>query len=114
MSRIAIIGSGAWGTALAISLAQRHAEENDRRGGHSIVLWSHTAAIAETIAQHRENRTYLPGHVIPASVRPTADLAQALASAEIVIGVMPSQHARAVYSAMLPNLVGSLASWVAS
>jgi glycerol-3-phosphate dehydrogenase (NAD(P)+) len=96
VSRIAIIGSGAWGTALAISLA--------KRGGHSIALWSHTASVAEMIAQHRENRTYLPGYVVPDAVRPTADLAQALASAEIVIGVMPSAHVHEIYTSMAPHL----------
>jgi glycerol-3-phosphate dehydrogenase (NAD(P)+) len=96
VSRIAIIGSGAWGTALAISLA--------RRGDHSIALWSHNAAVAETIAQHRENRTYLPGHPIPATVESTADLAQAFTAADIILGVMPSAHVHAIYSAMAPHL----------
>ena len=104
MSRVAIIGSGAWGTALAISLAQRRAEQQGQRRSHSIALWSHTAAVADAIAQHRENRTYLPGYVVPDAVRPTADLAQALASAEIVIGVMPSAHVHAIYTSMAPHL----------
>ena len=96
MSRIAIIGSGAWGTALAISLA--------RRGGHSIALWSHTAAVAGSIAQHRENRRYLPGYTIPDSVEPNIALAGALEGAEIVIGVIPSAHVREIYTAMAPHL----------
>jgi glycerol-3-phosphate dehydrogenase (NAD(P)+) len=96
VSRIAIIGSGAWGTALALSLA--------RRGDHSIALWSHNAAVADAITQHRENRTYLPGHAIPASVQPTADLAHALTAADIILGVMPSAHVHAIYSAMAPHL----------
>ena len=104
MSRVAIIGSGAWGTALAISLAQRRAEQKDQRHSNSIALWSHTAAVADSIAQHRENSTYLPGYVVPDAVRPTADLAQALASAEIVIGVMPSAHVHAIYTSMAPHL----------
>jgi glycerol-3-phosphate dehydrogenase (NAD(P)+) len=104
VSRIAIIGSGAWGTALAISLAQPRAEQKDQRHSHSIALWSHTAAVADAIAQHRENRTYLPGYGVPDAVRPTADLTQALASAEIVIGVMPSAHVHAIYTSMAPHL----------
>ena len=105
MSRIAIIGSGAWGTALAISLAASRSGGEDQRGDHSIALWSHTASVAESIAQHRENRAYLPGYLIPGSVRSTADLAQALASAEIVIGVMPSAHVHEIYTSMAPHLM---------
>jgi glycerol-3-phosphate dehydrogenase (NAD(P)+) len=104
VSRVAIIGSGAWGTALAISLAQRRAEQKDQRHSHSIALWSHASAVADAIAQRRENRTYLPGYVVPDVVRPTADLAQALASAEIVIGVMPSAHVHGIYTSMAPHL----------
>jgi glycerol-3-phosphate dehydrogenase (NAD(P)+) len=96
VSRIAIIGSGAWGTALAISLAQL-----DR---HSIALWSHTVSVAESITQHRENRTYLPGYLVPDAVQATADLAQALTSAEIVIGVMPSANVHEIYTSMAPHL----------
>lgn len=96
MSRIAILGSGAWGTALAISLA--------RRGDHSIVLWSHTPQAAETIAQYRENRTYLPGHAISASVEPTADLTRAITAADFILGVMPSAHAHAIYSSIASRL----------
>jgi glycerol-3-phosphate dehydrogenase (NAD(P)+) len=104
LSRIAIIGSGAWGTALAISLAQQRGHGKDGRGHHSITLWSHTAAVADSIAQSRENRTYLPGYTVPAAIQPTADLAQALAAAEIVIGVMPSAHVHAIYTSMAPHL----------
>jgi glycerol-3-phosphate dehydrogenase (NAD(P)+) len=96
VSRIAIIGSGAWGTALAISLA--------KRGNHSIALWSHTAAVAEMIAHHHENHTYLPGHGVSDAIRPTADLADALESAEIVIGVMPSAYVYEIYTSMAPHL----------
>jgi glycerol-3-phosphate dehydrogenase (NAD(P)+) len=95
VSRIAIIGSGAWGTALAISLAGRK---------HSVALWSHTAAVAETIARDRENRKYLPGYPVPDAIEPTTDIAQALGGAEIVIGVMPSAHVGEIYSRMAPHL----------
>jgi glycerol-3-phosphate dehydrogenase (NAD(P)+) len=96
MSRIAVIGSGAWGTAIAASLAQR--------GGHSITLWSHTPAIAEAIQAAGENTVYLPGYLLPASIAATSDLAAAVEGAEIIVGVMPSSHVRTVYRQMMPYL----------
>ena len=60
MSRIAIVGSGSWGTALALSLA--------RRGDHSIALWSHSAAVAESIRSSGRILLYLPGFSIPPQV----------------------------------------------
>ena len=86
MSRIAIVGSGSWGTALALSLA--------RRGDHSIALWSHSAAVG----------TYLPGFPIPPQVDHVRDLAVAVVGAEIVISAVPSQHVRTIYHAMAPFL----------
>jgi glycerol-3-phosphate dehydrogenase (NAD(P)+) len=86
VSRIAIVGSGSWGTALALSLA--------RRGDHSITLWSHSAAVG----------TYLPGFALPPQVTPVTDLAASVAGAEIIIGAMPSQHVRTLYQAMVPSL----------
>jgi glycerol-3-phosphate dehydrogenase (NAD(P)+) len=86
VSRIAIVGSGSWGTALALSLA--------RRGDHSIALWSHSSALG----------TYLPGFPIPPQVNPLTDLAAALAGAEIVISAVPSQHVRTIYQKMAPHL----------
>jgi glycerol-3-phosphate dehydrogenase (NAD(P)+) len=98
VSRIAIIGSGAWGTALAISLATRK---------HSIALWSHTAEVAESIAQSRENRRYLPGYTVPDAVTPTTDLRQVLGAAEIVVGVMPSAHVHEIYTSLAPHLTAA-------
>jgi glycerol-3-phosphate dehydrogenase (NAD(P)+) len=86
VSRIAIVGSGSWGTALALSLA--------RRGDHPIALWSHSSAVG----------TYLPGFPIPPQVSPLTDLAAALAGAEIVISAVPSQHVRTIYQTMAPHL----------
>jgi glycerol-3-phosphate dehydrogenase (NAD(P)+) len=86
VSRIAIVGSGSWGTALALSLA--------RRGDHSIALWSHSSAVG----------TYLPGFPIPPQVEPVTDMASAVVSAEIVITAVPSQHVRAIYQKMAPLL----------
>jgi glycerol-3-phosphate dehydrogenase (NAD(P)+) len=84
MSRIAIVGSGSWGTALALSLV--------RRGDHAISLWSHSSAPG----------TYLPGFSIPAEVVTVRDLRTAVERADIVISAVPSQYVRALYQQMAP------------
>jgi glycerol-3-phosphate dehydrogenase (NAD(P)+) len=96
MSRIAVVGSGAWGTALAISLA--------RRGGHSIVLWSHSAAVAEHIKDSGVNLAFLPGYVVPADVVVTSNLALAVEGANMVLCVTPSDHMRQVVGRIAPLL----------
>jgi len=96
VSRITIVGSGSWGTALALSLA--------RRGDHSIALWSHSAGVAETIRKQRENVAYLPGFPIPPQVTSETDLVSAVVGADIVISAVPSQHVREIYQNMAPLL----------
>jgi glycerol-3-phosphate dehydrogenase (NAD(P)+) len=96
MSRIAILGAGAWGTALAISLA--------RRGGHSLTLWSHSAELAEQLADTGENVRYLPGSTLPAGVDVTSDLPRAIFEADILLCVMPAQHLRANIIQIAPLL----------
>ncbi len=86
MTRIAVMGSGAWGTALAISLA--------RRGGHAIALWSFEKPVAETMRTTRENSAFLPGFRLPDAIVPTHDPAEALRDAELVVLVTPSQFTR--------------------
>jgi glycerol-3-phosphate dehydrogenase (NAD(P)+) len=96
MSRIAILGAGAWGTALTISLA--------RRGGHQVVLWSHSAALAEQMAETGENLPYLPGYTVPMDVAVTADIAFAVFDADIILCVTPSEHLRSVFGQIAPLL----------
>ncbi len=93
--RIAIVGAGSWGTALAILAARR---------GHVVRLWSHDAEIARAIGEQRENSVYLPGFSIPPSVRATTSLEEALEGAEVVIGALPSHVCRAMYESMRPLL----------
>ncbi|HEY2820999.1 MAG TPA: NAD(P)H-dependent glycerol-3-phosphate dehydrogenase [Candidatus Acidoferrum sp.] len=92
MSRIAILGAGSWGTALAIVLS---------RGtrSHEIWLWSRDANHAQSISRSKENRKYLPQVPVPAAIRLTHSMVEAMRGASIVIGAMPSAHARKVYSA---------------
>ena len=96
MSRIAIIGAGAWGTGLAIVLG--------RKGAHSIRLWAYEPEIRETIATRHVNEQFLPGQGIPQSVSVTGDLQEALRDAEIVVSVMPSQHCRDLFQKARPFL----------
>jgi glycerol-3-phosphate dehydrogenase (NAD(P)+) len=96
MSRIAILGAGAWGTALAISLA--------RRGGHQIVLWSHSVPLADQLRDVGENLPYLPGFTLPADIQVTSDLPAAIFEADILLCVTPSQHLRSVIKQIAPLL----------
>ncbi len=93
-----MVGAGSWGTALAVVLA--------RRGGHSVAMWSHTRQVADCILETAENRFYLPGIPIPATVRVTTDLEHAVDAAEILILAVPSEHLRGVCVAMAPLLTG--------
>ena len=104
MSQIAVIGAGAWGTALSIVLAR-----GDR---HQVKLWAYEPEVYESIQIRRKNELFLPSHEIPAAVESTNDLAKALAEARIVLAVMPSHHARRLYEQMRPLL--SLDSMIVS
>lgn len=96
MSRIAILGAGAWGTALSLSLA--------RRGGHELVLWAHSAPLAEQLNDVGENLPYLPGFTLPADILVTADLPRAIFEADILLCVTPSQHLRGIITHIAPML----------
>jgi len=85
MSRIAILGCGAWGTALALSL--------HRRGGHKITLWAHTPELAHEILAAKENSQFLPGFPLPDGIIITGDGA-AISDAQIVVSVIPSEFLR--------------------
>ena len=96
MSRITVLGAGAWGTALAITLA--------RRGGHELCLWSHSVPLAEQLTEAGENLPYLPGFILPAGIHVTADLPDAIFEADIILCVTPSQHLRGVVAHIAPLL----------
>jgi glycerol-3-phosphate dehydrogenase (NAD(P)+) len=100
MSRIAILGAGAWGTALAIVMTRKNA--------HKVCLWAYEPEVRDTIAVHRENALYLPGLKIPANVVPTNLYAEALEGAEVVVSVMPSNNCRAVFGEILPFLTADM------
>jgi glycerol-3-phosphate dehydrogenase (NAD(P)+) len=99
VKRLAIIGAGSWGSALAIVLAPRFPE---------VRLWVYEQDLAARLCQTRENDVYLPGYQLPAHVEITHDLEQALAGADIVLSVVPSHLVRGLYSSMKPFLKPSM------
>jgi glycerol-3-phosphate dehydrogenase (NAD(P)+) len=92
---IAVLGAGAWGTALAIHLA---------KVGHDVRLWAHSATHAEQIQLQRENKRYLPGIALPPSLVVTHDLAITLQDVEAVLLVVPSD----AFAGVLQQLVSIL------
>jgi glycerol-3-phosphate dehydrogenase (NAD(P)+) len=87
MSRVAVVGAGAWGTALANLVAAK---------GVPTVLWSHEADVAEAISARACNERYLPEVTLDARLRATADMAEAVEGASWVVSVSPSHVVRAV------------------
>jgi glycerol-3-phosphate dehydrogenase (NAD(P)+) len=101
MKRIAILGGGSWGTALAIVLSRTHKPRE-------ISLWVRDEALAESIRRDRENKPYLPGHKLPETVQVSHDAATVLKNAGAVVGAIPAAHARGVYRHVLPHLGGGI------
>ncbi len=88
---IAVLGAGAWGTALAMHAA---------RAGMPVLLWARSAEFGARLASERVNERYLPGVELPAEVRVTWDLRQAAASGTVLV-VVPSHGFRAVVRSFL-------------
>jgi glycerol-3-phosphate dehydrogenase (NAD(P)+) len=85
---ITILGAGAWGTALAVSLS----------GQHRVTLWGRDSAQIAEMASSRLNRSYLPEIVLPQALRLTHELGVSLADAELVLVVVPVSALRTTLS----------------
>jgi glycerol-3-phosphate dehydrogenase (NAD(P)+) len=94
-NRLAIIGGGSWGTALAIALASRF---------DSVRMWVYERELAEQMQRDRENPVYLPGFQLPANVTAMQDVEGVLQDAGIVLSVVPSHVVRNVFQTILPYL----------
>lgn len=97
--KISVIGSGGWGTALAILL-------NSKK--HDVTLWSWQESECETLKRDRENKAFLPGVAIPDGIRFTSDLKGAVSGAEAVVTVLPSHRMRVYAKEMAPYAKGKL------
>ncbi|MBI5016591.1 MAG: NAD(P)-dependent glycerol-3-phosphate dehydrogenase [Deltaproteobacteria bacterium] len=86
---VAVVGGGAWGTALAHTLAGK---------GLDVRLWVFEPEVAATLAATGENTVYLPGHRVHPGVLPSSDLQAVVTGASVVVSVSPSQVVRAVMS----------------
>ena len=91
--RCAVLGSGSWGTALAIQLA---------RSGDDVWVWARSEEAAHRIEETRENSRYLPGIPVPDGMVFSADLPAVLRGAAVVVVAVPSQHLRGVMQAAGP------------
>ena len=93
--RLAVLGAGAWGTALAISfsLSQRH----------TVSLWARDPALVLTISAERMNQRYLPGIKIPPSIMLESDIAATLRNADLTL-IATSTAGLATTTALIPSL----------
>lgn len=99
---IAVLGAGAWGTALAIAWA----------GEHRVRLWSREPEHAAVMARERENRAFLPGFPFPAQLLPTGDLAAAVAGADIAVIATPVAGLRTTAEALRRQGFAGRLVWV--
>ena len=96
MSRsLAVIGAGAWGTALACLLAEK---------GERVRLWAFEPEVAAGIVAAHENKLYLPGVSLPAELETTTSLEEAVFGVEAVIFVVPSHAAASVAASLATYL----------
>lgn len=94
-AKVAVLGGGAWGTALALTMT---------RAGHETVLWARDGATVEEINSRRTNARYLPGITLDPGFAATTVAADALRGATIVLAVMPAQTLRAALSGLRPAI----------
>ncbi len=100
--RISVLGAGAWGTALALRLAAHT----------SVILWTRSTEHAEEMVRQRENRRYLPGHVLPIGLSVSSDLGVACAGAELLVAAVPSNAFRSLASALAGTGITTPIIWL--
>jgi glycerol-3-phosphate dehydrogenase (NAD(P)+) len=95
MSRICILGAGAWGTALATAFV---------RQGHEVRIWGRNPATCDEITRLHTNRAYLGDALLPDALQATANISEAVTGAEIVLFVAPAQSTGDVASQIAAHL----------
>ncbi len=102
MVSVAVLGAGAFGTALALQCA---------RAGSAVRLWCRDTAAVEAMRSARRNPICLSEVPLPEAVRPTADLTQALAHADVVISAVPAQAQRETFTSIAATHVDVPVVW---
>jgi glycerol-3-phosphate dehydrogenase (NAD(P)+) len=100
MAKLAVLGAGSWGTALAIALAARF---------DVVALWARDPARADEMQRVRENRRYLPGFALPSAIAVSGDMGASMAGSEVVLSVVPSRYLRAVMTSARRHVPGDAA-----
>jgi len=95
MRRVAVLGAGSWGTALALHLT---------RVGHDVRLWARDAALAGEINARHANAVYLPDITLPEGVEATNALADAVRGRDLIVSAIPSHGCRTVIRSAVPHL----------
>lgn len=93
MKKIAVLGSGSWGTALAIMLV---------RYGHQVTIWARRKDAVEQMRATRENKQYLPNIVLPEALQFTDSLEDVMQEAEIILSAVPSKAVRGMMEQISP------------
>jgi len=102
---VAIVGGGAWGTALGVNLSRR---------GVPVRLWMHEADLVSRMIERRDNPVFLPGIEIPPLVAPTHDVATAVSAASLVVVAVPTPFARALYGRVRTSVAAGVPVVVAT
>jgi len=105
MTKTAVIGSGAWGTALAAHAA---------RLGHDVTMWAIEPTVVEDIGERHRNDLYLPDVPLPDTIGATGSMREAATAAEMVLLVAPSKYLREVSTELAPHVPGEAIVVVAS
>lgn len=92
---IAVVGAGAWGTALAFVLASK---------GFPVTLWAREEEVVAAVNTEHENTVFLPGAKLPENLTATSDLQAAVSGKDLIVSVVPSQFLRSVVREMKDHL----------
>jgi glycerol-3-phosphate dehydrogenase (NAD(P)+) len=92
--RLAVIGAGAWGTALGVAAAF---------AGRDVTVWARESEVVDSVNSKHENVRFLPGIALPSAIAATGDIAKAAGADALLIGA-PAQHLRATLAALKPHL----------